>query len=184
MRWKHLFLFRYPKLELLIVMIILAYILFSNSYIQQHIPELDGLGYIEIFIAGFLFSFGFLAPFAAGFFITLNPENIWLAAIIGGLGGVISDLLVFKIANISFRDEFRRIEKTKMMKEFNALINKNLGHTIRTYLKYTFVGFLIASPLPDEEAMIILAATKIKMWTIALLSFILHTIGIIILLSI
>jgi hypothetical protein len=53
-------------------MIILAYFVFSNPSIQQHVLKLNILNYFGVFIAGFIFSFGFLSPFAAGFFITLN----------------------------------------------------------------------------------------------------------------
>jgi uncharacterized membrane protein YdjX (TVP38/TMEM64 family) len=49
---------------------------------------------------------------------------------------------------------------------------------------YAFAGILIASPLPDEAGVIMLAGlTKIKTWALAIISIILNTIGILIMLS-
>ena len=48
---------------------------------------------------------------------------------------------------------------------------------------YAFAGILIASPLPDEAGVTMLAGlTKISVKSLALISFILNTLGIIILL--
>ena len=49
---------------------------------------------------------------------------------------------------------------------------------------YAFVGILIASPLPDEIGVIMLAGlTKINFKILAIISFILNTLGILIILS-
>ncbi|MEK6892922.1 MAG: hypothetical protein AABX07_01845 [Nanoarchaeota archaeon] len=143
------------------------------------------LSYLGIFIAGILFAFGFSTPFAAGFFIFLNPSSIWLAAILGGLGALISDLLIFKFIRVSFKNEFEQLKRTKLIKTISELIEKSLTKKIKLYLMYTFVGILIASPLPDEIGIIMLAGvTKIKVKNLAIISFILNSLGILILLVI
>lgn len=132
-----------------------------------------------------LFSFGFTAPFAVGFFLALNPQSIIMAGIIGGMGALIADLIIFKFIRVSFTGEFKRLEKTKALKEVGLLIEKKLKHRLKVYLMYALAGIVIASPLPDELGVIMLAGlTKIKIHSLAILSFLLNTLGIIIILLI
>jgi hypothetical protein len=181
---KRLIKFRYPKIAGLVLAIILAYIVFSNPIVEGFVTHLNSLSYLGLFIAGLLFSFGFTSPFSAGFFITLNPSNVLIAGIIGGAGALIADLVIFGLVRFSFKDEFQRLEKTKLMQKTARLIEKSFGHKIRMYLMYTIAGIFIASPLPDEAGIIMLAGlTKIKVGILAVISFILNTIGILILLS-
>lgn len=180
---KKLFNFKYPKIILLVLAIILAYSLFRNQFIQDFVSHLGALSYVGILIAGILFAFGFTAPFSVGFFINLNPSNIWLAGIVGGFGALIADLIIFKTIKISFEDEFKRLRNSKAIIKIKKLIEKGLAERIKIYLMYAFAGILIASPLPDEAGVIMLAGlTKINAKSLAIISFILNTLGIIILL--
>lgn len=183
MKIKKLFNFKYPKIVILILMIVLAYLVFRNPSIQQTISHLGNFGYLSIFIAGIFFAFGFTAPFSVGFFISLNPSNIWIAGIIGGLGALFADLLIFSTIRISFEREFKRLKNSKYFKKITGLINRNISHKIKIYLMYAFAGILIASPLPDEAGVTMLAGlTKISTRSLAIISLILNTLGIIILL--
>lgn len=181
---KKLFSLKYPKILGLIIAIILAYLIFSNQTVGDFVSNLGTLHYLGVFIAGLLFSFGFTSPFAAGFFITLNPQNILLVGVIGGIGAMISDLLIFKFIRVSFEDELQKLRKEKISRKIEAIRDKVLGNKIKIYLMYVFAGFLIASPLPDEVGIIMLAGlTNIKARILAVIGFILNTIGIIILSS-
>lgn len=180
---KRLFKFKYPKLCLLIFFIILAYYIFSNNLIQAQIDSLNNYTYLGIFIAGLLFSFGFTTPFAIGFFVTSEPSNLALAALIGGIGAMLADLVIFKTIKFSFMDEFDKIKHTQIMKSFIKLLKKDVPSKIRSYLLYTFAGIVIASPLPDELGMMMLAGlSHVKPYKLAIISFIFNTIGILILL--
>lgn len=177
--------FHYPKLVLLILAIILAYIVFTNSKTLNFISQLDNLKYLGSFIAGIFFAFGFTAPFSTGFFIVSNPDNIFLAAFIAAIGAVLADLTIFAIIKVSFMKEFLRLEHTAPVKEFRILIKHEFSHKIRVYLLYIFAGILIATPLPDEIGIIMLSGlTHVRGKFIALTSFILHFLSILILLSI
>lgn len=184
-KMKKLFNLRYPKLAILIALICIAYIIFSEPGIGDLVNNIGRYGYLGNFIAGMLFSFGFTTPFAIGFFIVYNSKNILITAIIGGIGATISDLLIFKIVKFSFIDEFNRIKKTERIQELNWLITYEFGHKVRNYLMYVFAGLIIASPLPDELGVIMLAGlTKIKMKSFMIISFLFNTIGIYIMLNI
>ncbi len=175
--------FKYPKITLLAIFIALAYILFRNPSISSWISNLEDLSYFGTFIGGMLYSFGFSAPFATGFFIALKPDNIILASIFGGIGSLATDLIIFNFVKFSFKDEFNQISKTKLINGINNFFNRHLSLRIKRCLLYSFSGILIASPLPDEAGVTILAGlTSIKQKTLAIISVILNTLGILIIL--
>lgn len=176
--------FRYKKIFLLLLSILASYFIFSNPKVADYVSSLNSFGYLGVFIAGLFFAFGFTSPISAGFFITLNPENLWLAGVLGGLGALIGDIIIFKFIRFSFMDEFQRLKKTSIIKKVSMLIDETLGHKIKVYFIYAFAGIFIASPLPDEAAIIMLAGlTKIKLNILAIISFVMNTAGILILLS-
>jgi len=172
---KRLFKFKYPKIGLLIVTIILSYYIFRQPGILDILSVINGLRYLGIFSAGIFLSFGFTAPFAVGFFIALVPENIWIASLIGGLGAALGDLILFWIIRFSFQDEFNELEKTKTYKKINFFFSRTLGKVWK-YLLYVFAGILIASPLPDEAGITMLSGlTKINPYILGVVAFILHS---------
>jgi hypothetical protein len=182
---KSFFKISYPKITGLAIAIILAYLLFRNPDVSGFVSHLGYLSYFGSFLAGMLFSFGFTAPFAVGYFMTADHLVIWLMGLIGGMGAMVSDLLIFKFIKVSFSDEFDRMRKTEFVKNADRLVEKSIGKKIKMYLMYAIVGFLIASPLPDEAGIIVLAGlTEVKARVLSVISFILNTIGILIILGI
>ncbi len=180
----HLFFrYKYKKLTVLLISIIAAYIIFTDSNIGLLIPK--DVNVISIFIAGIFFAFGFLAPFATGFFILIDPSSILFASIVASFGTLLGDLLIFKTIKISVQDEFERLEKSTAIKELNHFIDKSPLHKAKIYLYYSFIGIFIASPLPDEIGVSMVAGvTKIKFKTLAVISYVLHFIGFLILFAI
>lgn len=173
------FKYKYPKLICLILIIILSYFIFKNPKITIIVSNLGDLGYLGVFIAGLLFSFGFTSPLAAGFFLVLNPKNIMLASLIGGIGAMFSDLFIFKFIRLSFKEEFNHLKKEKISLKTKKILRKIVDKKIRVYLMYILAGGLIASPLPDEAGVILLAGlTKIKPRVLATIGLILNTLGI------
>jgi len=178
-----IFKFKYPKLTLLLICIFLAYYFFSNAEVREKIEAYGDLNYLGIFIAGLLFSFGFSTPFAVGFFVTAHPQNIFLAALIGGFGALLSDLFIYKIIKFSFMGEFHVLGHMKTAKKVKKFLKKHIPFRMGNYLLYVFSGIIIASPLPDELGVSLLAGlSHIKLPQLALISFIMNTLGIFIML--
>lgn len=172
---KKLFGFKYPKIFLLIFSILLAYFIFRNPSVSSYISRLEGLSYLGIFASGMLIAFGFSAAFAVGFFIVSHPQNIFLAAAIGAAGSVISNLLIFKFIRFSFKDEFNGIQNEKSFSDIKRIVKENISIKIRHYILYLFAGILIATPLPDEIGISLLAGlTTIKSKILAIITFVLH----------
>lgn len=177
--------FRYPKIAGFIISVIFAYIIFSNPYVNSFIAGLGDLGYLGSLIAGILYTFGFTSPFSAGFFIDLNPSNIILTGIIAGFGALIGDMFIFEMIRFSFEDEFKRLRNTGIIKNLNLFFRNLLGKRINSAVSYIIAAIFISSPLPDEAGITLIAGlTKIKLRAMAAISFILNTIGILILFSI
>ena len=182
MRW---FKLHYPKLTILIIMIVFAYIIFSNPAVSSWISNLDSLGYIGVFIAGFFFSFGFSTPFAVGFFLSLSIGHPFLAAIIGGIGAMFGDLIIFNFIKLSFMKEFSRLEHEKLIRKAEKILGKEFHGKFRHYLLIICAGFIISSPLPDELGISLLAGlTHIRQNWLVVVSFIFNTLGILLLLFI
>jgi hypothetical protein len=173
---KKIFSFKYPKLFILIILILLAYYFFSRPFILEWIEVFNRLGYFGVFISGILTSLGFTTPFGIGLLVNIDSLNILFAAIIAGLGATVADLIIFKTIKFSFMDEFKKLEKTKAIREIEHIVKKDKHVLIRHYLMYIFAGIMIATPLPDELGISMLAGlTTIKPMKLALIGFILHS---------
>ena len=182
-----LFKYKYPKITLLVISIVLAYILFSNEVVHNFVLGLNGFGYIGVFVAGMLFPLGFTTAFSVGFLVALNPENIILSAFVGAVGVALANLLIFSFVKFSFEHEFllleERIDRVKVIRRAEKEFKKDISKRIRHYLMYVFIGILIASPVPDEIADTLLAGfTHVKPFFVAVFSFILSFIGLLFLL--
>ena len=176
---KKLLHFKYPKLLLLVASIILAYYLFRLPLVLSFFSSLQKINYVGMIIAGTLFTFGFSAPFSIGFFIISHPANLFLAALLAGIGAAVGDVLIFKTIKLSFKKEFDELNHEKIIKTIKNAIEHNKNILIRHYLLYIFAGILIATPLPDEMGVSMLAGlTTIRPLKLALISFVLHSIAI------
>ncbi|MBS3089578.1 hypothetical protein J4461_01715 [Candidatus Pacearchaeota archaeon] len=177
--------FKYPKITILIIIIFAAYIIFSNANIGNFFIGLEKNNkLLATFVFGLFFSFGFTTPIAVGFFIVSQPENIILSAVIGGIGALIGDILIFSFFRLSLKDEFLRLSRNSILVKGEAIIKKSLSKYIKIYLLYALIGLVISSPLPDEIGILMLAGlTRVKLDKLIILSFLLNTIGIFILLN-
>jgi hypothetical protein len=175
--------FNYPRLTFLAASIVIAYILFTAPSIRTFLLELGQYSYLGALVAGFLFAFGFSAPIAIGIFLILNPSNIWIATVLGGLGAMLGDLTILKVIKVEYQKEFNLLKKTKLV----HYIEKPFKHIHTTWLKkgiaYLIGGFFMITPLPDEIGVSIIAGlAPLNQKTFALISFALHTSAILFLL--
>ena len=173
------------KLIVFVLVLIAAYFVFRQPFVDNLILKVDGLGYIGLFIAGLLFPFGFLAPFSAGFFLAYTPNNLILAALVGGLGALASDMILFSFVKHSFKDDFEEVRQSKFAKRYSGELKNYLGIKLEKILFYALAVLFIGSPLPDEIGLALFAGiTRIEFSRMAEICFVMHTIGIFILLSI
>lgn len=172
---------KYPKLLLLLGTIILAYFLFTGKDLASVHDVISSLGYFGTFIAGLLFSYGFTAaPATALLLILAKEQSVVAAGLIAGLGALLSDLLIFKLVRFTLADEIARIQKEKYFPPF-----PKLPRLIQKYVVPVIAGLIIASPLPDEIGVSLLAASNtISLRAFLVISYVLNTTGIFIILAI
>ncbi|MBP9716988.1 MAG: hypothetical protein KBD51_03540 [Candidatus Levybacteria bacterium] len=168
--------YKYKNLSLLFLSIFLAFILSRFEPFHRLLLSLGGLGYIGIFFAGALFASSFTISIGIVVLLVLSknfsPIEIGL---IGGLGAVISDFIIFR-----FVKENLSIELERIYEHFDP--RHHFKHVLHSkYFSWTtpLVGALIiASPLPDELGVSLLGLSKMRNYQFMLISFILNAIGI------
>lgn len=171
--------FKYPKFFILILTIAVAYLIF-NSREFSFFSNLKTLGYFGTLITGIFFAYGFTAaPATAILLILSKQQNIVLMAVIAGFGALIGDLIIFRFIRESFSKEIRKISKERI----TLWLNKRVPSKIKKYLLVGLAGIVIASPLPDEIGVTLLAAYKtIPQRTFIIISYVLNSLGILVIL--
>lgn len=167
---------KYPKFLLLFLTFLLAYLIFDGRAYPPLNDFLLSTGYFGTFLAGIMFAYGFTAaPATAVLLILGKGQNILLAGLIAGFGALVSDLLIFRFVEHSMSDEIRKLSKEKI----SLYINRKTPSILKKYLIPVVAGFIIASPLPDEIGVSLLAASRtISLKIFLVISYLLNTIGI------
>ena len=173
---------KYPKLLFLIFTFVVAYFMFTGRDFSPFHNFLLSLGYFGTFLAGVFFTYGFTAaPATAILLILSNEQNIFFAGFIAGFGALVGDLIIFKFIRYSFADEIDKLSKEKAI---NRLNNK-IPNLLKKYFVPVLAGLIIASPLPDEIGVSLLATSRsISTKFFSILSYVLNTAGIFIILLI
>lgn len=167
---------KYPKFFLFIITIIVAYIIFKGNSLFGLGDFINKAGYLGVFICGILYAYGFTSAFAVAVFLILGDGfNVVTVALIGGLGSFLGDLVIFKFIKGAFSDEVDKLSKEKIV----LYISKKIPRFFSRYFVPVIGVIIIASPLPDEIGVSLLAVSK-KMTpkVFYFVSFLLNTLGI------
>ena len=171
---------KYPKFLLFLLTFAAAYLLLSFRQLPFQ-DVLLSLGYLGVFILGIFYAYGFTAvPATALLLLIAKNQNILLAGLIGGLGSLFADLTLFTLIRTSFRDEIKKLSQERCAKRLDKMVPRPL----RRYLVPVLAALIIASPLPDEMGVCMLATTKVSPRLFSMLSYCLNTLGIIAVLAI
>lgn len=175
----------YPRLSLLIIISITSYILlYGQPHTQVH-QVLLSLNLFGVFFSGVLYAYGFTAPSAALILLSLaKEENIILAGMVGGLGALAGDLMLFFFVRRTFAGEIEQISKNRFFRFVEKEEKRILGR-LQKYFLSAFASFLIASPLPTEIGVGLMASRKhLSARKFAVIAYSLHTAGIMVILLI
>ena len=172
---------KYPRICLFLLCFILAYMLFHVGAFDW-LHRVRGYGYVSVFIAGLLFSFGFTTPFAIAIFAEMASQvNPFLAAPVAGIGAVLSDLFIFDLVRFSvFHDEIMRLRNSKMILKLHALVHhESVPEKLRHWLLWSFAGIIIASPLPDELGISLVSGiSQLQPKQFGVMCFVFNTMGV------
>jgi hypothetical protein len=177
-RWHR---YQYKNLTYVLVGIIFACILFKIEAFHLFLLHLGSWGYVGAFIGGILFVSTFtVATGSIVLLILAEKLSIIEMGLIAGLGGAIGDLIIFHfIRNKGLIDEIKHF--------FQYLGGDRISHLLQTkYFTWTLPvmgALIIASPLPDELGVSLMGISKMKTYQFIILSYMLDTLGIMLILS-
>jgi hypothetical protein len=166
---------KYKNITLLFLSLILLFNFMGTDLAQQMLEKISELGFLGIFLAGLFFVSTFtVIPAGIVLFALSTSNNIFLVALIAGLGSVVGDYLIFRFLKDGVFLELQPI--------FNKLGGSELSRLIRTPFFAWFApvvgALIIASPFPDEIGIGLMGISKLKNWQFISISFLLNSVGI------
>ena len=162
------------------LIIIITFVLIIDTVIVQSLlQEITSLGYLGILLAGVLFvSFFTAAPAVVILFSFAEGYNPLIISVIAGFGAMLGDYIILRFAEDDIGKELKPVaEKLKLMDFINLLHKKRFKP-----ITATLGAIIIASPFPDEAGIALLGLSRISTISLLLLTFILNSVGILILL--
>lgn len=123
------------------------------------------------FISGAMYSFSFTAGLSVLLFseMSISPDAVLPLSFIAAFGGLLADILIF------------RFIKDVILHELGHHAQAVIVRATRTKIAKIALGVLgaliIASPFPDEIGLTFMGVSKIKLWELVVLTYILDTLG-------
>ena len=146
----------------------------KSGLIEKFIFLFPGHKVLTVFIAGMFLPFAFTTAPATAVFLTISksiaPSFIFLMALVGGLGALFGDFVIFRFA------------KDRVSEDLNYILNlkkhQRLAHIFHLkmfrFMTPLFGVIAIATPLPDELGVALLGLAKITGARFATLTFLIH----------
>ncbi len=155
--------------------VLVAVGLVKLGVIHELVAALGNFGWLGVLIAGMFFTSLFTTPPAIAVLGSLALElPLPLVVVVGGLGAMLGDYLIFQLARGRFSADLKYL--------LSVVKPRRLPAIFRTRLFKFFVPFLgalvIASPLPDELGVALLGAAHVQRRTFLLISWSLNSLGI------
>ncbi len=159
----------------IVISIGVAFYLVDAGWTERLIALLDGNIYLGSFMAGALFTSVFTTAPAVGFLSELAHQvPLVPLVLLGSAGATIVDHVLFHLLR------HRIVNDAEYL--INASPGKQLLHIARRRSFHRFFpligAILLASPLPDEPALMFLGLSSIPLWAFVSISFVTHALGI------
>lgn len=166
------------KISAFIIILVASFFWVSSVDAQVLSDQSLSFKLILAFISGLFYTSFLTAPLSVILFILLSgTTNIYLLTLFGGLGAVLGDLVIVKF----FRMIFKAFSFVVHIDLFRNL--KRKLHQLHLDLLAFLLGMVIvASPFPDELGLALLSISRLSYFRLALLTFILNSLGILIIL--
>ena len=157
--------------------IVLAVWLIRTDVLPELIVSMSKFGIIGSFIEGLLFtSVLTTAPAIVAIFESAPYVPAWELAVIGGIGAVCGDLLVFRFVRSRLAERFLNL----MFSPHMLRVGARLAKSPLWWLAPLCGTAIIASPFPDEIGLMMMGLSKIRLIQFIPLSFVANAGGILI----
>ncbi len=171
--------FPYIHTTLFFFSIFVGVILFLSGVLHEAAFRLSPLGYVGALINGFFFSTALTSAISSFMFVELGGTLAPLpTAILGGLGAMLSDLLLYRFFRNRLFGELHllgnRIFSSKKIKRFILFLQKPW---LRWLLPICGV-VIISSPLPDELGVALFGLAGVQLRFLSPITFLANAVGI------
>ncbi len=130
---------------------------------------------IGSFVSGIFFTSAFtIAPASISLAEIAKTTSPFIVAFWGAIGAVIGDMIIFLFIRDRFADDIMEVLKLSKARKILHFFRKGFFRWLSPLLG----AFIIASPLPDELGITLLGISKIRSVNLALISFIMNFIGV------
>ncbi|NTU73907.1 hypothetical protein HGB07_07170 [Candidatus Roizmanbacteria bacterium] len=173
--------FKYKNITFLIFGLLITFCLFRAEPFHQILLGMGGWGYLGIFIAGILFTSTFTVATAIVLFLIFAEHFPLLGiVIVGSLGAMIGDLLIFRfVKNKGLIEEMKQV--LILLRAHHLLKISNTRYF--GWLLPVIGTILLILPLPDELGISLIGISRIKAYYFALLMYLFNIVGIVLVLS-
>jgi hypothetical protein len=164
---------RYNTILFFLVLLVTLESVLSGT-LQVFLQNLGSYGYLGGILAGFFYTYGVTSPFSiATFFILAESLNPWMLAFLGALASLVSEFIIYDFSRLECK---RLLRSHKLM----GLRIPKIKSNILKKLSPILAGFIIASPLPDELAAVLLGSENYGIKKFMVMAFAFNFLGILI----
>ena len=166
---------RYKLLSIFLVSVMVAIFVAENDAITSFLHHLGSFGYVGALFAGFLFVSTFTTVTSIVLLGILAQDiNPIALALIGGIGAMIGDVVVYRFLK-------HNVDKELMLvfgEEGEVHAKKILKSKYIAWTLPIIGALIIASPLPDELGLGLLGFSKMSETKLMIISYISNAFGI------
>jgi hypothetical protein len=159
----------------LLISISVAFFISISGAVNEFVFALNQFHWLGIFLSGMFFTSIFTtapAIILLGQFAQTTP--ILLLALLGGLGAVTGDYVLFRLMRNRIKDDFDYILSFRKENRFTKIFETRLFK----FFVPSLGAMVIASPLPDEIGIAMLGLSDVNSRTFLFISFLLNVAGI------
>lgn len=163
-RHARMFHVRYGNLALVVLGVAGGVWLVLNPAVLSFMVDSALVAYASSFAVGMLYAFGVTTAAAvAGFFLLGRTVDPVALALLGALGAVASNYLVYRFIRHKIADYMDSLASRYMRVNLHIMRMRVQKHPFLRHIVPIFAGIMLASPLPSEMAIGIFAAIKFEM---------------------
>ncbi len=166
----------YKNTGLLAASLVVFFILLKLPAVADFFAYVGSFGYLGAFVSGLLLSSAFtVAPATVVLFDVARTLDPFYVALVAGAGCALGDYLVLRIVSTTIFDELGSLAGVFGGSLFTAFLRSPYFQWVLPLIG----AFIIAAPvLPDELGVSILGLSNLPRWRFFLITFLLNTIGI------
>lgn len=162
-------------IAVLILSVLVAIWIVQGDVVKQLESALGLFSLVAVFVAGFFFtSMLTVAPATAALAGFSQDMPVLLVALVGGVGAVLADAIVFKLFRDHIGEDVAIVMRTLKIRGFAHFRRSTVARRTLSIIG----AILIATPLPNEIGVSLLGASRLSSKTFVLIVFALNSFGI------